>query len=396
MPLRNPDTVGARIAAARRMKRPPMDQAELAAAAHISVSMLKKIEQGSRQPSDQVLEAIAAALGIDPEQLLGHGSLTSSRVHAIVPELRAAIDAYDLPDDGPVRPLLALREATARLEQQRLDSKYAQLATALPRLLAELSRAVHTLDGQERLQAAALLASAYRSADAVVYKFRYHDLSARLIELMRWAARLAEDPALDATAAYVRMETFFAGGKAENVSTGLRTLEAAIDTAPAGRSRHVAAAVGALHMRAAVAAGRIKDETRAKEHLKSAGRLAQRVPEGVYAGTAFGPDSFHVHKVAVAVELGDAATVLGEARTWKPPARLPAERRSHFYIDVARAQLWENLQDDAFESLQVARTIAPQHVREHGQVHATLKSLLRSKRSDRESLVGFAEWAHVV
>jgi transcriptional regulator with XRE-family HTH domain len=394
MPPRNPDTVGARIAAARRLKR--LDQPQLAAAANVSLSTIKKVEQGSRHPSDQVLEAVAAALDVDPEQLLGTSSVTSSRVHATIPALRAAIDAYDLPDDGPVRPLMVLREATAGLEQKRLDSQYAQLTRTLPDLLAELSRAVHTLQGIERRQAAGLLASAYRSADAVVYKFRYHDLSARLIELMRWAARQAEDPALDATAAYVRMETFFAAGQPTSLATGLRTLEAAIDTAPTSRSRSVTAAVGALHMRAAVAAGRIHDDERARQHLADAGRLAERVPEGVYGGTAFGPDSFHVHKVAVAVELGDAQTVLDEARTWKPPARLPAERRSHFYIDIARAQLWQNLQDDAFESLQVARTIAPQHVREHGQVHQTLKSLLRTKRSDRDSVIGFAEWAHVV
>ncbi|RAG81766.1 transcriptional regulator [Streptacidiphilus pinicola] len=394
MPPRNPDTVGARIAAARRLKR--LDQAELAAAAHVSTSTIKKIEQGSRRPSDQVLEAVADALDVDPEQLLGTASLTSSRVHATIPTLRAAIDAYDLPDDGPIRSLRELRDATAGLEHKRLDSQYAQITRTLPDLLAELSRAVHTLQGAERQQAAALLASAYRSADAVVYKFRYHDLSVRLIELMRWAAHQAEDPALDATAAYVRMETFFAAGQPQSLATGLRTLEAAIDAAPANASRHVTAAVGALHMRAAVAAGRVRDEDRAHTHLAGADRCARRVPEGVYAGTAFGPDSFHIHQVAVAVELGNATTVLNAARTWKPPAWLPAERRSHFYIDIARAQLWQNLQDDAFESLQVARRIAPQHVREHGQVHQTLKSLLRTKRSDRDSLIGFAEWAHVV
>ncbi|MEY9845866.1 helix-turn-helix domain-containing protein [Streptacidiphilus sp. MAP5-3] len=394
MPPRNPDIVGARIAAARKLKR--LDQAELAAAAHVSTSTIKKIEQGSRYPSDQVLECIADALDVDPEQLLGSAGFTSGRVHDAIPALRAAIDAYDLPDDGPVRPLRALREATVALEQKRLESHYSQLTRALPALLAELSRAVHTLTGVEQQQAATLLASAYRSADAVVYKFRYHDLSARLIELMRWSARLAEDPAIDATAAYVRMETFFADGKSQNVATGLRMLEAAIDAAPTGRSRSVTAAVGALHMRAAVAAGRIHDRPRARAHLADAQRCAKRVPEGVYAGTAFGPDSYYVHQVAVAVELGDATSVLNAAKSWKPPANLPAERRSHFYIDIARAQLWQSRDDDAFESLRVARSIAPQHVREHGQVHQTLQSLLRSKHSDRDALIGFAEWAHVV
>lgn len=394
MPPRNLDSVGARIATARRLKR--LDQKELAAAAHVSPSTVKKVEQGSRRPSDQVLESIADALDMDPEQLLGSVGFTSSRVHDAIPKLRMAVDAYDLPDDGPIRALHELRQATSKLEAKRLNSSYSQLVRDLPPLLAELSRAVHTLDGVERQQAAALLTSAYRSADGVVYKFRYHDLSARLVELMRWAARIAEDPALEATAAYVRMEVFFAGGRPENLATGLRTLEAAIDATPTGRSHSVTAAVGALHMRAAVAAGRIRQGDRAKEHLQHAKTCATRVPEAVYAGTAFGPDSYYVHEVAVAVELGDAQTVLDAARAWKPPGYLPAERRSHFYIDIARAQLWQSRDDDAFESLRVARKIAPQHVREHGQVHQTLQSLLRSKKSDRDALIGFAEWAHVL
>lgn len=394
MPPRNPDSVGARIATARNLKR--MDQAQLAAAAGVSVSTVKKVEQGSRLPSDQVLEAIADALSVDPEQLLGAAGFTSGRVHDAVPALRAVIDAYDLPDDVPVRGLRDLRVATAGLEEMRLNSSYSQLIRGLPELLAELSRAVHTMTGPERQQAAALLASAYRSADAVVYKFRYHDLSARLVELMRWAARIAEDPALDATAAYVRMETFFAGGRPDSVATGLRTLEAAIDAAPADQSRGVTAAVGALHMRAAVAAGRIRQADRAKEHLQHAKARATMLPEAVYAGTAFGPDSYYIHEVAVAVELGDATTVLNAARSWKPPAHLPAERVSGFYVDVARAQQARALGDDCFESLRVARQIAPQHIREHGQVHQILASLLRTKRSDRDALIGFAEWAHVL
>lgn len=170
-------------------------------------------------------------------------------------------------------------------------------------------------------------------------------------------------------------------------------LQSAIDRAPSPDDRPTRAAVGALHMRAAVVAGRMRDEATARIHLADAKELAGSVREGIYLGTAFGPSSFRVHEVAVAVELNDGPAALTAAREWKPPPELPAERRSHYYIDVARAQLWQNLGADAFESLRVARRIAPQHVREHPQVRETLRSLVRSQRSDREALLGFAEWA---
>ncbi|MGW3635912.1 hypothetical protein ACWD7F_38395, partial [Streptomyces sp. NPDC005122] len=79
-------------------------------------------------------------------------------------------------------------------------------------------------------------------------------------------------------------------------------------------------------------------------------------------------------------------------RPWKPPADLPAERRSGFYIELARAQLWAGLFDDSFESLKVARHIAPQHTREHRWAREDTATLRRLKRADAETLTSFAEW----
>jgi len=394
MPPRDPNSLGSRIAAARKARR--MKQTELAALACVSIDAIKSIELGRREPSDDVLDAVAEALDVDAARLRGSTRHSDSRIHAAIPALRAAVDAYDLPPDGPVRDLSALRRSTAELEGWRLASRYTSLAKVLPNRLAELTRAVEQFAGADRIEAARLLASVYRSADAVVYKYTYRDLSARTVELMRWAAAQAEDPILDATASYVRMETFFSSRQVEALGTGLRMLQGAIDRAPAPDDTATRAAVGALHMRAAVVAGRMRDGAAAETHLADAKALAATVREGVYLGTAFGPSSFRVHQVSVAVELNDGAAVLTAARKWKPPLELPAERRSHYYIDVARAQLWQNLGDDAFESLRVARRIAPQHVHEHPQVRETLRSLVRSQRSDRETLLGFAEWAGAI
>ncbi|MFC5749531.1 helix-turn-helix domain-containing protein [Actinomadura rugatobispora] len=390
--------VGHRIAAMRGVRR--LTQRRLAEDAHISLSTLRKVEQGSRPVSDRVLESIAAALGVEPDALTGRRTHTDSRVHAAVPNIRTAIDAYDVPDDGPVRPLDQLRQATATATQRRLTSQYTRLAEELPLLLVELSRAV--LGGApERRAVAALLAAAYRSADAVAYKYGYYDLSARLIELMRRSADIAEDSALIATAAYVRTEVFFAAGR--NLTPGLRALEMALDDLPEPTSPDLAAAAGSLHMRAAVVAARLtEDPAVVGQHLKEARRLAKGVPEGVYNGTAFGPASLHVHEVSVAVELGDAARAVELAIGQKAEREkirldgLPPERRSHYAIDLARAQLWLGMRDEAFGSLQTARQIAPQHVREHPFVRDALVTLLRLHVSPPHALVAFAEWARVI
>lgn len=331
------ERIGQQVAATRTARR--MTQRQLADAAHISLSTLRKVEQGTRPATDRTLEAVANALGVEPYVLTGRQRpRVDSRVHRAIPKIRTAIDAYDLPDDGPVRPLPELRRAAEDMTRLRLASQYTRIAETVSPLLVELTRAMHEHDGAHRQDSAELLTAALRAADAVAYKVGYYDLSARLVELMRWSARQAENPLLEATAAYVRAEVFFAS---RNLAQGLRALEQALDAMPSLTTTPARAAAGALHMRAAVMAARLtEDPSSVGEHLEAARRLAADVPEGIYAGTAFGPVSFHVHEVSVAVELGEAARAVEVAGQSVVLDELPAERRSHHHIEVARAQLW--------------------------------------------------------
>jgi hypothetical protein len=155
----------------------------------------------------------------------------------------------------------------------------------------------------------------------------------------------------------------------------------------------MAAAVGALHMRSAVVAARAGQASSAADHLAEAARLAVSTPEGVYHGTAYGPASVRIHELAVAVELRDSAGIERAGR-WEPPDALPAERRSHYYIELARAKLDLGRHDEAHHCLQSARLIAPQHTRDHPQVRGTLSTLLRTHRSAPDALIDLAAWAH--
>ncbi|ADI07847.1 transcriptional regulator, XRE family protein [Streptomyces bingchenggensis BCW-1] len=134
----------------------------------------------------------------------------------------------------------------------------------------------------------------------------------------------------------------------------------------------------------------------ADHHLAEALRLGHAVPEDVYQGTAFGPYSVRIHEVSVAVSLGGdhVRRALAVANDWAPPRSLPAERRSGFYIDLARAQLWSGLARHAYESLKTARHISPQHTRDHPWVHEDIATLRRLRRGDAASLSNFAEWCH--
>ncbi|MCZ1006315.1 helix-turn-helix domain-containing protein [Streptomyces lydicus] len=383
--------VGPRIAYERRIAG--LTQAELARAAGTGLGTIRKIERGERGVSDAVLDAIADALDIDPARLLPDKERPDDRVHRAMPGLSSVLATHDVPGDGPYRSLPALAEAVAAVVAWRLGAQYVRVARAAPDLLAELCRALPEATPGDRPAVARMLVDACRAADAVAYKYGARDLSARLIDLMRWAARQADDPLVDATTAYVRTETFFA---AKAHAAGLRALELAADQAPKSSGAEGVAARGALHMRAAVIAGRAGDGDSAETHLDAARVLGDQIPESVYRGTAFGPDSVRIHEVSVAVSLGDGhlGRALKVAREWAPPRDLPAERRSGFYIELGRAQLWSGRADAAFESLKVARRIAPQHAREHRWVREDAATLRRLKRADAESLSNFAEWCH--
>jgi hypothetical protein len=272
--------------------------------------------------------------------------------------------------------------------EHRLQARYVQLAWRLPGVISELARAIDSNDGHNSRDAAALMTLALRAADGVAYKFGYLDLSARMIDLMRASALAAEDPLLLATVAYVRTETFFATG---DLDTASRLLVRAADDVSIGRedSAPAAASYGALHMRAAVVAGRAGKPDTAWDHLGEAHRAARQVPEAIYFGTAL----VRIHELAVAVELDDSPEVVQRAAAWHPPDRLPAERRSHYYIDLARAQLRLGHHQDAYLGLETARQVAPQHVREHPQVRQILSAPLRTHGSPSDGLLDLAAWA---
>ncbi|MFE2375237.1 helix-turn-helix domain-containing protein [Streptomyces sp. NPDC059398] len=386
MPSDTPLQVGRRIAATRHSRR--MTQADLARAAFVSLATVKAIERGARAPSDATLDSIAAALTVDPTQLATGYTGTERRVHAVLPELSAILAAYDVPLDPPSRSAEELRAAVAEAVSWRLAAQYARVAQHIAPLLRDSLCHLHSSPTPD---AARLVVAAARTADAVAYKYGAHDLSARLVDLMRWAVAQSDDALLGVSVAYVRTETFFV---ARAHRAGLRVLEAAVDIAPPPVCARSGAARGALHMRAAVIAGRAGEASAADTHLSHARALGDEVREDIYQGTAFGPDSVRIHEVSVAVSLGGefVSRALDVAREWKPSLAIPAERRSGFYIELARAQLWSGLADDAFESLKVARSVAPQHTREHPWAKEDAATLRRLKRADADSLTNFAEW----
>jgi hypothetical protein len=309
-----------------------------------------------------------------------------------LPQLSEAMDAYDIPPDLPyaIRPVAELRRLTSSATAWRLSSQYVKLAGLLPGLITDLTASALNSAGHEQEQAFGLLALAYRAADAIADKHGRHDMSGRATELIRWAAARSADPQLEMMSTYVRAELFFSG---QHARSGLRMIDSLTAPAPRGAGVPLLAMRGALFMRAAVLAARAGMPGEAAGRMAEAQAIARQVPDGVYHGTAFGPASIRVHELALAVEAGDVARAVNLAAQWQPPRALPAERRSHFHIEAARAYCWAGDRDQAVTALWRARRAAPQHTRCNLAAIETIGVLIRGSRKAPPALIQLATWA---
>ncbi|WP_336599003.1 helix-turn-helix domain-containing protein [Streptomyces sp. MOE7] len=99
---------GPSIAYARRVAN--LTQAELARAANVALGTLRKIERNERGISGDLLDAVAAALDIDPARLLPDTERPDDRLHRTMPGLAAVLAEYEAPKTARAARRRSLRE----------------------------------------------------------------------------------------------------------------------------------------------------------------------------------------------------------------------------------------------------------------------------------------------
>jgi endonuclease/exonuclease/phosphatase family metal-dependent hydrolase len=105
-------------------------------------------------------------------------------------------------------------------------------------------------------------------------------------------------------------------------------------------------------------------------------------------GTVFGPTNVAIHKVAIAVELGNAGEALANASNVNLDAfpQSLSERRARYLIDVARSHALVRDRSEAINALLKSEKIAPEELRNHRLTHKVLLSLLAHGRKEAELL----------
>ncbi|NUQ88919.1 MAG: helix-turn-helix transcriptional regulator [Glycomyces artemisiae] len=378
--MRREELVAAREAAG-------LSQEALAEAVGVYTSTVARWERGEVAPRAGLRADLAAALGVDlpaladlitpPTPATSAASWSAVLATAapaerapILAPLMAALMDYRATTHEPLdADALAAAVLAARADYQA--TRYAALSERLPVLLLRLPMATAVSGGRTSALAAAALMT------AAGFALKVGNTS---------AATIAADRAMLAAAASGLPAAM--GASARSVVHALmRTGQhaAAADLAMAqarllagDRDAHTEAVRGALLLRGAVAAAGAMDRDRSADLVAEADAIAARVPATVDGGAGFSSANVALHRVNLAVSLGDAGTALAVARTIDVDTIPLVERRAALAIDVARAYTQWGRYEAALDALHLAMRIAPEEVRTRRAVASMVDTLGRA------------------
>jgi transcriptional regulator with XRE-family HTH domain len=389
--------VGGRVAHLRKLQGLSQDQ--LATAAHLSISLIKKVEAGHAPASAGYTSACAQALGVEVSALTGEPFVDliaePGADHVGIAELRRALDSHDNPHvTGPVWGADALRARLNEGEALRRRSRYSELAARLPLLLHQLyAHLTEAIDGADVEEANALLDDGYSLAQAVTYRFGYIDLAALVADRHLAVARHSGDPLRVAVSAFRRSHLQLHRG---DYDLGRRAVDQAQQLATEQNTPEGQAVVAQLHLRQAIFAARAGQAGDADAHIDAAREIVIRgVPVAPYFDVRANRSNVDIHSVAVPVELSDATTAIARAESVRIDDMEESSRVGHHYIDLARAWTLYGDREHALEALITARRVSPQQTRYHPSVRETLHAIAAADRRSTDSLSGFARWAGI-
>ncbi|MGH3870321.1 MAG: helix-turn-helix domain-containing protein [Pseudonocardiaceae bacterium] len=377
-------TIGERI---RALRRPTYTQTDLAAAADVSVDVIRKLEQGRRQTASiATLARIARVLDVDVAELLSSCRPAASagdgqvRIWAIrnaltsVDGLLGELDGADAPD------LTELARAITYAWGAFWSGRYGTLAAILPRLLTEVAAATHEAAAAGDGHAADLAAQVHQITASTLLRFDAPDLShVAAREALRLAA-VAPDPLRVASARYTLGHVLIRQGRfvdAERVCVAT-----AEQMQPRGRPSTAQLSVyGGVLLRGATAAARQRRAGAAADLLAEAGAVAQRTEvDRTDYDVIFGPSNLIMQSTDCFVVAEDYVRAAEVARRMPRNSALPLVSRSRHLVDVAHAKLRLDHPQAAESALLTMEQAAPEWTAHHRLPRVLVDELLTRGR----------------
>ncbi|MGH3222584.1 MAG: XRE family transcriptional regulator [Streptosporangiaceae bacterium] len=270
----------------------------------------------------------------------------------------AAGSTLDEPPDLP-----SLAAAVARAKRDYQACRYSDVTEHLPALLGRLQVAYAVLDGEARSQAYTLSAEAHHVAASILFKVGDQGLGWLAADRSMQAARASEDPVTVASSARIVTHALMSGKHYKAATDTASTVAAKFDHDVTVHDPESLSVYGSLLLRGAIAAAQHDNRRGAGELLTEAEEAAARLGDDLnLRWTAFGPTNASLHRVNIAVTLGDAGTAIDVARTVDLGQIDVTERKATFLMDTARAFLQCGRHERAYLALRAAEEIAPEEI----------------------------------
>jgi transcriptional regulator with XRE-family HTH domain len=395
----NSDELAARVIGERIQNirtRTGRTRAVIAGLVGRSEDWLRDVEKGRLQhpPGLEMLLKIGQALGVrDLTEITGEHQLLvgiSGRAgHPVVPAIREAIEGVDL---RPVPSPIDTNELAARVERAwRLwhtsKTPRADAGAMLPELITDGRRALRTLEGQERRDAAAALSGAYALAQQVLAWVADAPLLWLAADRCMAAAEIADDPVTLASASWVLGNVWRSTGREEDAyrlaSDAVALLEPHLDG-----NEDAQAMWGACQLHRAITAARIGREGDALRGIDQAMTMARAMPEGsAHPWTLFGVANTDISAVSVQVDLRKSGGALDVANAIDPDAVPSVDRRARLWLELSRAYAQQRDWIGSLGALRTGTGISEESMRSHPLARSLASELVThgGRLNERES-----------
>lgn len=277
---------------------------------------------------------------------------------------------------GPPPDINALTAEADNARRQYQACRYSELTRQLPDLLARLHSACLALTGEAQSKAFVLSADAHHVAAGLLLKLDDQGLAYLAADRSMRAAQASEDPVAVGASARIITHALMNGGHLPAAVSTASSYAAQLDHDVDSHTPESLSVYGALLLRGSIAAAQQGKRGTALELLDEADEAARQLgAEGNYRWTAFGPANSALHRVNIAVTLGDAGTAIDVARGVDLSQINVTERKATLLIDVARAFLQWGRHEKAYMALRAAEATAHEEVSGRPSVHRLVAEL---------------------
>ena len=302
-----------------------------------------------------------------------------------------------VPASTPAPLLRTLHRQTMLAKTLYQACDYESLGTHLPPLLSGLTAAQLEADGDRLTHLHKMAAAAYHVVASLLLKGGDHPLALLAAQRSTEHARASGHTLAIAASARIMAHALASNGHTSHAVAIAQRAAQQLQSDDRLDTPDAASVYGVLVLRAAVAAARLDDRETASVLLDEGDRAAARLGhDGNYHWTGFGPSNVLLHRVNVALTLGDAGIAISLAQKVDLDRVPITERKVSLYLDVAQAYAQWGRHAQALAALHTAYGLAPQEVRTRPTARRIVSNLIAvSNGSDRSDVRRFASLARL-